>query len=467
MKEKSAYISLTLLGIAIIGLFVSKYTLLNLPHYWDEAFPYSYAIGHMTENGASILSDGAPSIYTTGHPLLYYFCQSIWNSIAGGELWIERLFPMIISSFVLLFTFLIGKHLHSDLSGGIAALLLSTQNAFIAQASFQLPETMLTLFLLMTIYFGIKEKKCAFILSATGLVFTKEAGVILLFLVFVYYVASRLKKTNLKELLVSSWIFVIPIALNFGFYLHQYFVQGWFLFPRHTGFIETEGGFVVNQFSRYFAHLFINSGRNILFFTMLLFTIISILLRVKSRKKIAPKPKLFLIIGLIVGFLIFSAFNFYSDRYILCLFPLFILLVAFSVITLFKEKIWLSSAIGVSLCCITFFVGFTKRTPTDHSLGYSDAIQSQKYAINYCVESGWKDQPIQTSFLMSKNLTSHYPRYLEKDDVFTNVNQSDDAEIIIISSNEQEEHLTDKIKNYHSVKRFESGSEWCEIYVEN
>ena len=76
MKLSSKFIPAAFLIASVFLLILNKIPVLNLPHYWDEAFPYSYAIGHMSQNGSSLLSDGAPSLYTKGHPLLYYFMQS-------------------------------------------------------------------------------------------------------------------------------------------------------------------------------------------------------------------------------------------------------------------------------------------------------------------------------------------------------------------------------------------------------
>ena len=466
MKLSSKFIPIGFLIISVILLIVKKTPFLNLPHYWDEAFPYSYAIGHMSQNGSSLLSDGAPSLYTTGHPLLYYFMQSSWNNIVGNILWMERLFPMITSILILIFTYLVGKKLHSKSVGGIATILLSTQSSFLSQASFQLPETMLTLFLLMSIYYTLTNKKWGFVLVATGMVFTKETGLILLFILFLNFLINNYNKTEIIPFIKSTWIYITPIALNFLFYLHQYYVQGWFLFPRHTGFIISEIDSVLNQFKRYFANLFIFEGRNMIFFTMLIIATILGISDWRAIKKITFNRYMPLLISLILGFLIFSAFNFYSDRYILCLFPIFVILASLSINTLFKKRVWISSALGLGLTLITFTKSCTNSKPTDHSMGYSDAVCTQIKTINYCINMEWQNKCIQTSFLMSKNLTSHYPRYLKRDQLFSNVNKNNTSpELIIISSNEKEEHLMTRIKNFYSVKRFENGNQWCEIFA--
>lgn len=469
MKQKNRFIRwapLSLLILSFAVLLLSKISSLHLPHYWDEAFPYSYAIGHMSEKGSGILSDTAPTHYTTGHPLIYYFVQSNWNNLVGGIIWLERLLPMMISLSMLLLVYLIGKKIKSEMVGGIAALLLSTHSTFLAQASFQLPETMLSLFLLMCIYFSLTKQNWSFVLAATGLVFTKETGVVLLFILFTWFVLSRIKQIDMKTLITSTWIFAIPVGLNFLFYLHQYYVQGWFLFPRHTGFIRSEMYIVWNQFGRYFAHLFIYEGRNITFFTALSLTLLYFIIKRKKLVSINLNPVLLLLSGLILAFLSFSAFNFYSERYILCLFPLFALLSGYVLCVTLSQNQWVPMSLGIVLAIITLTRAHTKLNPTDHSLGYVDAVITQQHAIDYCIEMDWNNKPVQTSFLMSKNLTSHYPRYLTKDELFTAVNNfSNPTEVVILCSNEPEEHLLKLVASKTPAKLFESGQEWCKIYL--
>ncbi|MEM7162217.1 MAG: glycosyltransferase family 39 protein [Bacteroidota bacterium] len=453
-----------LLLLSISVLVLVKKNDLDLAHYWDEAFPYSYAIGHMSENGPGILTDTAPAVYTTGHPLLYYFLQSSWNNISNGHLWIERLFPMGISISILFLTYALGKHIHSKHAGGIAALLLANQGAFLAQASFQLPETLLTFFLLLVIYFNLKKINWAFILAAIGLVFTKETGVVLLFLLFIHDALIKLKLGKFRKFIANSWIYALPVALNFLFYLHQFQVQGWFLFPRHTGFMLSDSAVIADQFSRYFAHLFIYEGRNVLFFSMLLFSIVLSYNAWRLNKKILFNSNSMLLMGIIFGFLMFSAFNFYSNRYILCLFPLFSLLLSHTLLNMLSKKIKIACFIALVLGAISLIKALDNSKNTDHSLAYSDAVRAQMSAIKYCTNMNWQNRTIRCGFLMAKNLESHYPRYVNDEQIFNHINKKGlQHEILIVSSTEPKEAPSNWRSEYRSIKRFESGNEWCEI----
>jgi len=451
--------------VSVFLFLIIKIPALNLPHYWDEAFPYSYAIGFMTEHGAGLFTTAAPAEYTTGHPLLYYFLQASWNSMAGQTLWMQRLFPLLISIGCLWMTFLVGKKMFDARAGAGAALLLVTQSSFLALAAFQLPETLLTLLLLTTIFFLLDGRKLLFALSALLLLLVKEPAVVLLAVIFIFHFFIFLRQQPLIVRLQNVWMYFVPVGVSLLFYLHQYAVQGWLLFPRHTGYLSLTSGFA-EQFSRYFAHLFIYSGRNALFFSALA---LLVFLLVKKRKTFvwsAALQNTLLLVLLIAGYLLFSAMNFYSNIYIHCLFPLFTLLVSASLYSTLRSFRWVYPVSVVALSAVTLFFSLNDKREADHSLGYANAVRCQRDAVRYCVEQGWQNQSILTGFLMQRNLTSHYPRYVSASEVFTTVFNNPDAPaaILIVTSNEKELHTHPDLAAMPLVKEFTTGNSWCRIY---
>ncbi|MEX2596593.1 MAG: glycosyltransferase family 39 protein [Salibacteraceae bacterium] len=456
-----------LLFFGVIGLLVAiKAPTMDLPHYWDEAYPYSYAIGHMTENGPGILTTAAPAIYTTGHPLLYYFLQACWNAVVGESMWLQRIFPLLISIATLFMTFLLGKALFNEKVGLGAAVILVCQNAFLANATFQLPEMLLTLLLLSTLYFLISERKILFTTSAVLMLFVKEPAVVLLFFIFIFHFFVLLRKIPLKKRFGIFWMYAIPVVLNLAFYLHQYAVQGWFLFPRHTGFMTFTSDFFFNQLSRYFAHLFIYSGRNALFFGALALLVFYLF---KQRRHLALSKQGIhaIFLGLIMlGFLLFSAFNFYSNRYILCLFPLFVLLGSMAVYLVFEKRQWVFWSGVLVMFGTSLFFSIKEAQSSDRSLGYANGVIVQMNAVTYCLENFSKDTPIQTGFLMSKNLTCRYPGYISRGEEFTRVNISplSSSHIFIESNNEK---LSQEIKasiNLRLIKSFDKNGVSCKVF---
>ncbi|MEZ4721960.1 MAG: glycosyltransferase family 39 protein [Flavobacteriales bacterium] len=464
MKSYFPYI---ILLFSCVLLLIVKGTVLNLPNYWDEAFPYSFAIGHMTENGPSLRSNAAPSIYTTGHPLLYYFLQSEWNILVGRTIWMQRLLPMLFSLGSLILTFLLGRKMLNAWMGSAAAFMLVCQNTFMAQSSFQLPETLITLLLLLTIYFLITSKNWAFIISATLLLLVKEPSIVLIALIFCVHFFRFKRDVPWVNRLIESRVYVIPVLVMACFYMDQYFTQGWFLFPRHTGFASTDPTFFGSQFIRYFGHLFLYSGRNITFFSVIGFLAYLVYRRRSIKLDPTLVSQLILLVVVVIGFLVFSAFNFYSNRYILCLFPLFALISSAILFIVLDQRQYVAAALGILLGSICLFEGTHNKKPTDHSLGYADMVTAQLMTIEYCVQQRWQGKHIKTGFLMSKYLTSYFPRYLEQNEVFAHVNEAENSgpTVLIISSNEKDLHHLRSDKTYLLAKKFEAGNEWCEIYL--
>ena len=76
--------TLPALGVLLVGFVAFKWQHLALPYYWDEAFPYSFAIRHQVENGLSLLPGGMPELLYTGHPPLFYFLEAAWTKLFGN-----------------------------------------------------------------------------------------------------------------------------------------------------------------------------------------------------------------------------------------------------------------------------------------------------------------------------------------------------------------------------------------------
>ena len=447
-----------------IGFVIMKLPVLNLPHFWDEAFPYSFAIGHLTENGPSILPSAVPPLYYTGHPLFYYFIQALWNSWMGETLWIQRLLPLFISmlSGIALFSF--GKQVINPMVGLTAVIFLFCQDAWIAQSSFQLPETTVSLLFLLTMLWILEKKRMLFLISSSLLLLTKEPTVVLLFALWLYEWGTKKKPFHLESFISLSKWYVLPVIIGLSFYVIQYFTYGWFLFPRHTGFMQGDLGFFSNQLSRYFEHLFLRSGRNVAFFVLLIGAIWIFFRRRKENIRWPNTLFIFLPLGL---FLLFSAFNFYSNRYILVLHPLFALALSLVLYEVSQKRHLVLFGLVLVLSGITFWEGSKNRKPVDHSIGYADAVMVQQEAVDFCVAQEWQTKRIGCGFIMSKLLTDSSPRYVNNEDVFLSIEREDfpKAEVLIIGNDTPELLTFQEDNKYERLKRFEQHKAWIEVYV--
>ncbi len=457
------YIPMIVLSMLCLALLSMKWQDLGLPHYWDEAFPYSYAIGHMVEEGIGIRSNVAPAIYTTGHPLLYYALQASWNVLVGDHLFLQRLLPLFLSMGCLWMTFLLGRVLFRESVGIGAALLLFAQNVFLAQSSFQLPEVLLTLLLLTTLYAYIQKRKGWTILSGSLMLFTKEPAIALLGMLGVYHFAIGLRDQSLWLRLRNSWHFAIPVLVNLLFYLDQYAIQGWFLFPRHTGFVTLTADFFFNQLSRYFSYLFLYFGRNAVFFVALA-ALIWMLYDQRKKWRNPNTDRALLLFFVLAGYLLFSAVNFYSNRYILCLFPLLTILASAAIHFATSIRKWIHPALVTVLSFICLYFSMSNRKSSDHSMGYADAIRTQVAAVEVLKSEAATEDRVAAAFLMTKNLSSHYPRYVAPEQVFVNLTTDVNSADWAIFSNNEKYFKPEDLSGFELLQRFEINKAWCEVY---
>lgn len=460
--------SVALLLLSFLALLALRLADMGLAHHWDEAFPYSYAIGWMTQNGPSLLSSAAPTEYTTGHPLLYYFLQSTWNWLVGSSFLLQRMLPLTLAAISLMLCFKVAQKIGGTRVGWGAMALLLLQSTFLAQSTFQLPEMLLTALTLLTIYAVQTQRGWWLAVGTTGMLLTKEPAVILLLLIWVFDTFSGFRSRTWSARFKQCLPYAMAVAVMALFYLHQYAVQGWFLFPRHTGFMTFTWEFFSNQLRRYAAHLFIYDGRNILTFGSVVLSVLAIWKCKAWWKQQWHKSKQWMVflLMIMVGFLLFSAFNFYSNRYILVLFPMLCILVAQ----------WASACVkwplGYALVMVVFISASGSQTlvqqkPTDHSLGYATAVRLHESAVDELQVQGWQHEPISCGFLMSKYLSSAFPGYVAKGQEFSHVSNHHfpEARVLIYSSMEHPHvSLPEGWSLDHLMWSAQDGGQWIRIY---
>ena len=310
LKHLKQHIYLILLLILVIVFIVAKIPYLSLPYYWDEAWVYGPAIRIMEAHKLSLLPDALPVYYSRGHPLLFHFLGALWMRVFGTSLTASHLFALMVSVALIVMVFIFCKNLFSKETGLIACLFLVLQPIFQAQSVLLLPEVMVSLFSLMTLYFFIKEKWWWYILSATLVLYTKETGIVavgatgLWFLIDMFILKRnefksvvRSEKLELndqeKELyhketqrnhkgsqrikgncllptaycryfILRSLILIVPLLLTGIFFLIQKKMNGWYFFPEHVNYLLNDKRGFMDKLQGYSAYLFIYWGRNVL-----------------------------------------------------------------------------------------------------------------------------------------------------------------------------------------------------------
>ena len=117
-----------------------------------------------------------------GHPLIFHFFEVLWMKIFGTGLVAAKSFPLLISVLLLFTIYFFCKKFLNRFTKICACVIFASQEIFIAQSSFVLPEVLLTLLTITSFYFFFSKKKILYVISASMLVLTKELGIVLVFL---------------------------------------------------------------------------------------------------------------------------------------------------------------------------------------------------------------------------------------------------------------------------------------------
>lgn len=300
---------------------------------------------------------------------------------------------------------------------------------------------------------------------ASFALYTKETAIVLLFAVFSLELIHLTKgKSTIRQFLMKVPVLIAPLLAVGIFFLLQKSMRGWYFYPLHLDLMEFKLENFLSQLEAYAAYLFIYYGRNAITFTLLLALILGI-----AGKRLQPNRTALLFSLFITGFILFSALNFFSPRYLLCCIPLFALIVSDVVIRAFG-KLPVLTVLAILIMSLTpLYFSFNHKTGKDHNLGYVDAVRVNEEVIHYCLDQKWNDKPLHTGFLMYKYMSSPYPGYLHSNEVFTNVSNKGfkKAEVFILTSmeNEKGEELIRKGKKYKNTFGTQHGNSVAQIYV--
>lgn len=459
--ERGIFLSVTLAVIAGFVIFKSNH--LQVPFFWDEAYPYSYAVFHLLENGLSLSPTAIPVELSKGHPLLFHFLSASWIKLWGTSLISINLFPLLISVLTLLVTWKAGRKIFNKKTAFIAVTLTVVQAVFLAQSTFLLPEMLLSLFILLSLFYYLEEKHIPFLLYTTAALFTKESAIILPLSIGLFETVALIRHKKWSLYFKKILLIAIPVFFAALFFIAQKFSRGWFFYPTHLSLMELELESFLSQLEAFTAYLFIYYGRNIISLALL----VALGVVLFKKRKLSKASALFLtFIGM---FLLFSALNFFSPRYILCCIPLFAMVTASLSSRIIPDKPGWVILLTILLAAPSLYYSITRKTGVDHNLGYINAVETQESSIDFCLEKKWNNKIIYTGFLMYKYMSNPAPGYLEKEDVFTKVTTKnpEKAEIIILTSTEKNKKVKEMVMNsekYERVFKKSQGNSVAQIY---
>ena len=456
------------LCIVILALIIYKIPYLNLSYYWDEAWSYKPAVEEMVKHGPSLLPGSISIANYKGHPLFFYFLSSVWLHLFPDNIFWSKCFALSIAVLTLIYTFLLTKYLSNNRTAALfSVILLASQDIFLAQSGLLLPEMLLALLSLMSLYYYFKNKYWFYFVSASLLMLTKETGIILIIsILFSDIIYFRIeKKGDFRQYFTTKYpLYLVFIPVS-AFFIYQKIKIGWFFYPEHIGYIDFTNNFF-HKLNGYFSFLFIFQGRNVTFFSVIIILIYAV---IKTKRRIITK-KSFTLLIFILFFLLFLSINFYSTRYILSLIPIFSILSIWAVFTCLKNK-YFSLILGFVFVAFNLTYGATHFNDSDANIGYKYVVQVQQKMVEYCEDQHLYNKKIATCFLMKTYLTDTLCGYLSSRKIFHNIQSNIDknTDYIIVSSNEQNGIINRQMDtlSVNLLKIFSRKQAWCKLYQIN
>ncbi len=467
-KLKAFFSKFGILLIAIIFVVIIKIPHLSLPYSWDEAWSYLPALIKMVENGPSLISGSIPILYSKGHPLFYYFLNSGWVKLFLGDMSniaLARIFPLLVSIVLLIALFVIARKHFSPMVANFSVVLLSVQSLFLAQASLVLPEMLLTLLLLLSFHFFVSGKFGWYAITASLMVITKETGLVFAGVFGVFYLIENKifipGKDNFAKLFlltVPLWIFGIHLLLNFR-------ASNTFFFNEHLDYITFDFVQIKRVIKSSTAILFMRYGRNVISGVV----IISILIILFRKEKLNHLKYLILISVQIVSLILFTSINFYTYRYMLPAFPIFIILGILLFEQAIRKNVYRNVLIAVMVAAPLYFT-ITKKGKSDIDLGYASYLPLQKEMVVFCEQQNWYDKNFATEFNMIMAMRDPFTGYHTtskgfKVDYLPELEDFDIDIVILDSTGEWTELPGDQKDKFSLIKRFENKNDWGEIYM--
>lgn len=450
--------------LSFVITIIVKIPHLGLPLFFDETYSYYPAIQEMAKTGPSMLPGAIPLIMSKGHPLLFYFLASLWMKyIAGNSILLMHVFPLIISLFTL-FTFHRFARRHTNITlANIAAILLSIQSLFLAQASLVLPEILLFSLFMLSFDCYLSNNYKLYALFGSLMMLTKETAAVFVFGFGLVYLVENFSAWKTRKFWTEILLLSIPAIVYGIFLLLHYLKFGVFFFSEHLGYITVDGSRLLYKLKSATSTLFLKHGRNTIIFAAL----ISIAYLLFRKKKIAHKRLLVISLSIVILFLIFTITNFFVYRYV---FPVMgiILLAALVLIQQAKTKYWLINAGYILLIfVVSIYYTSTKRGQSDVDLGYIQFLEVHKQMVEYCEHQGWYENEFGAGYNMVMSMRDHYAGYLhtEKNFHMHHLPGIKDRDFIIYDSTcWPYEMPTDERQNLKLIKRFEYKKHWGEIY---
>lgn len=504
--------------LVLVAFILAKIPVLHYPFYWDESWSYAPGVRLMYEHGPSLMPDAIDTAFSRGHPLLYYTSAALWMKIFGASHAAQHAFGLCISCLLLVSVYEIMQRLICRRAAIIALALVAGQIIFFVQSTLLLPEVMVAWLALLTLYFYASRRYVWTAVSCTALMLTKESGMTMEAAIGLHALWLLFSKdTPVKEKLQNLASIVVPAVAIGIFFIAQHKLNGWWLYPEHTGLIDASWSMfkgkmrfcieiVFAQQYRYLVYgglIVLSAGaaiyrRNINFALPALLGIALLVLgaeyygfitrrvympfvfalmaftfyRLMKEEEPAPQAARFIWVAVIFTgvYLSFTCINFFTNRYLFAMILVFLLLAAYCFDLLLRHTSRQLFYPVLALIVASSAWAFTHDTGIgDTDLGIYGAMRVQEEVVSYMEQHQLFHESISAfSPLERAHLTQRNTGFLHSPSVFNNVtfNVTPATQYIIID-NIEKDTVTDRNMlqaNFDRILRIKDGDAWAEIY---
>ncbi|HAS35428.1 MAG TPA: hypothetical protein DCS15_03010 [Flavobacteriales bacterium] len=483
---------------------------MNVPFYWDAAWVYAPGIQQLAEN-FSLFPNLETIEYSRGHPQLFFILGALWTMIFGSSLISIHSFALVNTLAIVASVFWILNKWTSPWVALLGSLILSLQLTFITHNVQVLPEMMLSLGILWSVYFFADKKYSAYAIAIVLSCFVKESAWVLGGLIFGLQVLLFVLKAEVfswKRLLLVS----TPLFLVILFLAYNYLSFGWILYPEHTGYLRLSFQEILPTLQKAYSFTFELEGRLYLFYLGLIlfffqakqlpwwerilhFLIMGSVVKVVfGRIPFIPgtEPYLLPLILLIPWvrltfplfysenkrdrflalvftflplFIVFSAMNFFTERYLLNCLAL-LTTASFLVIGMVKiKKAVVNIALGSLIIVPVLSASLNHAEHWNPSSLYLNDVQVTQAYVAYLEEEDFYNESIVLSFLEGVALNNKYAGYKSTNiDFYQPKKRIDEGANWVLLCNLTQGYKREDLVEYILQKEWAVGNSWAELY---
>ncbi|MBE0648592.1 MAG: glycosyltransferase family 39 protein [Bacteroidales bacterium] len=393
-----------------------------LPFEWDEMGVYVPAAFLMKDTGhIGLLPSCLEPLFSRGHPLLFTFITALVFKLFGETVLAGHIYAMSVTVLTVVVFFLFARKEFNPLTAFFASILLMIQPTFYTMSVIVLPEMMLTLFSILSVWGIVRHRWILYAVSSSLAIMTKESAIVIpavAMLVLFIEALSKRELFSLKSIKLFS-LSLVPLLVFGLFLIVQKIQNGWYLFPEHIGYIHFTWDTIYPIGQRILNEMFINFGK---WPTGVSFLAGIVLCIFRKQLKIPLNANAIMVFSLFVLFVfLFAVFNYYLTRYILYGIPFIILGGVHTFFKVTERIVPRFRFMGpVLVTALAAFFGVIKGYPDMYrfpfgDMSYTSTIKITKDAISWAEKQPWRNDTIEANFPVYQALKDKRNGYLSGD----------------------------------------------------